>query len=76
MKVKSLARLSGAVGDREPGEVFDIDQQDAEQLLARGLVEIVKEPAARKPARKKAADNGTKIKGSGEHQATADAAAD
>ncbi len=46
MKVRALGILSGAVGDREKGDEFEIDAAAAEPLLARGLVEAVAAPAA------------------------------
>ncbi|MDT3720347.1 hypothetical protein [Pseudomonas oryzihabitans] len=41
MKVKALASLSGAVGDREPGDEFDVKAEDGRELIERGLVEEV-----------------------------------
>ncbi|SEO42741.1 hypothetical protein [Pseudomonas sp. Snoq117.2] len=38
MKVRALASLSGAVGDREPGDEFDVKAEDGRQLIERGLV--------------------------------------
>lgn len=38
MKVRALASLSGAVGDREPGDEFDVKSEEGRQLIERGLV--------------------------------------
>lgn len=38
MKVKALARLSGAVGDREKDEVFTVNAEQGKSLIARNLV--------------------------------------
>lgn len=45
MKVIALGNLSGAVGDRVKGEVFVVDAKVGADLLARGLVRAVDEPA-------------------------------
>lgn len=51
MKVRALASLSGAVGDREPGDEFDVKAEEGRQLIERGLVVEV-EAKATKPAPK------------------------
>ncbi|WP_313489174.1 hypothetical protein [Stutzerimonas nitrititolerans] len=38
MKVKALARLSGAVGDREKNEEFSVNAEQGKSLIARKLV--------------------------------------
>jgi hypothetical protein len=45
MKVIALGALSGATGDRDKGEEFTVDAKLGADLLARGLVEPVTEPA-------------------------------
>lgn len=52
MKVIALGSLSGATGDREKGEDFTVDAKLGADLVARGLVEEVLEPA---PATEKTA---------------------
>ena len=49
MKVIALGTLSGATGDREKGEDFVVDAKLGADLLARGLVEEVPEPAPEAP---------------------------
>lgn len=45
MRVIALGSLSGATGDREKGESFTVDAKLGADLVARGLVEEVPEPA-------------------------------
>lgn len=45
MKVIALGTLSGATGDREKGDEFTVDAKLGAELLARGLVEPVTDPA-------------------------------
>lgn len=51
MKIRALGRLSGASGDREKGEEFEVAKEYAEGLIARGYAEAVTEKAekAEKP---------------------------
>jgi hypothetical protein len=49
MKVVAKANLSGAVGDRVPGEEFTVDAKTADDLVGRGLVEKVEQPKETKP---------------------------
>lgn len=48
MKVRSKANLSGAVGERVPGDEFTVDAKTGASLLERGLVEQVDETSAKK----------------------------
>jgi hypothetical protein len=48
MKVRSKAHISGAVGERAPGDEFTVDAKTVESLLARDLVEPVEESPAKK----------------------------
>ncbi|GGK46162.1 hypothetical protein SAMN04490189_4589 [Pseudomonas koreensis] len=45
MRVIALGALSGATGDREKGEEFTVDAKLGADLISRGLVEPVTEPA-------------------------------
>lgn len=38
MEVKAIARISGATGDREPGDKFEVDDSLGESLIDRKLV--------------------------------------
>ncbi|MCO7634127.1 hypothetical protein NJF54_20095 [Pseudomonas guariconensis] len=50
MKIQALGVLSGATGEREKGEVFEVEKDYAEGLIARGYAVKFDEPAA-KPAK-------------------------
>lgn len=45
MKVVALGNLSGAIGDRVKGEEFTVDAKVGADLVNRGLVQAVNEPA-------------------------------
>ncbi|MNC81655.1 hypothetical protein D3C77_561690 [compost metagenome] len=45
MKIRALGPLSGAVGDREKGETFDVSAEVGKGLIARGYAEEVPEKA-------------------------------
>ncbi len=53
MKIQALGPLTGASGEREKGEIFEVKKEYAEGLIARGYAVEVKEaaPAAEKPAK-------------------------
>ncbi|CAM4005372.1 hypothetical protein [Pseudomonas wadenswilerensis] len=53
MKIRALGPLSGAVGEREKGDTFDVSAEVGKELIARGYVEEV--PA--KPAAPAKADS-------------------
>jgi hypothetical protein len=50
MKIRALGPLSGAVGDREKGETFDVSAEVGKGLIARGYAEEAPEKAE-KPAK-------------------------
>ncbi|MEX5341401.1 hypothetical protein [Pseudomonas sp. I2] len=50
MKIQALGVLSGASGEREKGEVFEVEKAYAEGLIARGYAVKVDESVA-KPAK-------------------------
>lgn len=50
MKIRALGPLTGANGERERGEEFEVSKEDAEGLIARGYAEAVTEKAE-KPAK-------------------------
>lgn len=39
MQVKAKARISGATGDREPGDEFEVEDALGQNLIDRNLVE-------------------------------------
>ncbi len=41
MKIRALGKLSGATGDREKGEEFEVDSRRGADLVARGYAEEV-----------------------------------
>ncbi|MNJ44609.1 hypothetical protein [Pseudomonas sp. DG56-2] len=43
MKIRALGVLSGAVGDREKGEAFEVSAEVGKGLIARGYAEEVTE---------------------------------
>ncbi|AYO01514.1 hypothetical protein D8767_22290 [Pseudomonas sp. LTGT-11-2Z] len=53
MKIQALGPLTGASGEREKGEIFDLKKEDAEALIARGYAVEIKETstATEKPAK-------------------------
>ncbi|GLH31713.1 hypothetical protein BR1R5_10990 [Pseudomonas sp. BR1R-5] len=53
MKIKALGPLTGACGEREKGEVFEVKKEYAEGLIARGYaVEYTESSAStEKPAK-------------------------
>ncbi|WP_181003777.1 hypothetical protein [Pseudomonas putida] len=52
MKIQALGPLSGASGEREKGEVFEVKKEYGEGLIARGYAVEVTEPAIQeKPAK-------------------------
>ncbi|MER2098312.1 hypothetical protein N0B28_13330 [Pseudomonas sp. SD17-1] len=50
MKIRALGRLSGASGDREKGEEFEVAKEYAEGLIARGYAEAVTDKAEKPKA--------------------------
>ncbi|AIL60933.1 hypothetical protein [Pseudomonas alkylphenolica] len=50
MKIRALGILSGAVGDREKGEAFEVSAEEGRGLIARGYAEEVIDQAE-KPAK-------------------------
>lgn len=50
MKIRALGPLSGAVGEREKGEIFDVAADVGKGLIARGYAEEITE-RAEKPAK-------------------------
>ena len=47
MKIQALGPLTGASGEREKGEIFDVKKEYGEGLIARGYaVEVKDQPAA------------------------------
>lgn len=50
MKIRALGVLSGAVGEREKGEAFEVSDEEGKGLIARGYAEEVVEKAE-KPAK-------------------------
>ncbi|AFK71704.1 hypothetical protein YSA_09120 [Pseudomonas putida ND6] len=50
MKIRALGPLTGASGEREKGEEFEVDNAYGEGLIARGYAEAVTDKAA-KPAK-------------------------
>lgn len=52
MKIQALGPLTGASGEREKGEVFEVKKEYGEGLIARGYAVEVTEPATQeKPAK-------------------------
>ncbi|UBM27700.1 hypothetical protein K8374_09610 [Pseudomonas sp. p1(2021b)] len=53
MKIQALGPLTGASGEREKGEQFEVDKAYGEGLIARGYAVEIKETAASpdKPAK-------------------------
>lgn len=50
MKIQALGPLTGASGEREKGEVFDVEDEYGKGLIARGYaVEVVEK--AEKPSK-------------------------
>lgn len=50
MKIQALGPLTGASGERDKGEIFDVEDEYGEGLITRGYaVEIVEK--AEKPAK-------------------------
>ena len=50
MKIQALGPLTGASGEREKGEIFDVADEYAKGLIARGYaIEIIEK--AEKPAK-------------------------
>jgi hypothetical protein len=45
MKIRALGKLSGAAGDREKGEEFEVDGKRGTELVARGYAEEVAKAA-------------------------------
>ncbi len=58
MKIRALGPLTGASGEREKGEEFEVAKEYGEGLIARGYAEEVIEapPATDKPAKPAQAD--------------------
>jgi hypothetical protein len=50
MKIRALGPLTGASGEREKGEEFEVDKPYGEGLIARGYAEAVTDKAS-KPAK-------------------------
>ena len=50
MKIRALGPLTGASGERDKGEVFEVEKADGDGLIARGYAEEVTEKAE-KPAK-------------------------
>ncbi|MFT4455280.1 hypothetical protein [Pseudomonas sp. RTCS2] len=50
MKIRALGPLTGACGEREKGEVFEVEKPYGDGLIARGYAEEVVEKAE-KPAK-------------------------
>ncbi|MFG0630085.1 hypothetical protein [Pseudomonas sp. xss_2] len=50
MKIRALGPLTGASGEREKGEVFEVAKEYGEGLIARGYAEAV-DDKAEKPSR-------------------------
>jgi len=54
MKIQTLGPLTGACGEREKGEIFEVERSYGEGLIARGwAVDITGAPAGKpgKPAK-------------------------
>jgi hypothetical protein len=53
MKIQALGPLTGACGEREKGEIFDVKKEYGEGLIARGYAVEVKDQAGTtaKPAK-------------------------
>lgn len=55
MKIRALGVLSGAVGDREKGEAFEVSTEEGKGLIARGyaeeVIEKVEKPVKAAPAK-------------------------
>ncbi|NQD72922.1 hypothetical protein [Pseudomonas sp. CM27] len=49
MKIRALGPLTGASGEREKGEEFEVDKAYGEGLIARGYAEAVTDKAAKLP---------------------------
>lgn len=47
MKIRALGPLSGASGEREKGEEFEVEKAYGDGLVARGYAEEVTEKAAK-----------------------------
>ncbi|WP_445672699.1 DUF7210 family protein [Pseudomonas inefficax] len=47
MKIRALGPLTGASGEREKGEEFEVTKEQGEGLIARGYAEAVTEKPAR-----------------------------
>ncbi|AGA74892.1 hypothetical protein LU683_31470 [Pseudomonas asiatica] len=49
MKIQALGPLTGASGEREKGEIFDVEDEYAKGLIARGyavkMIEKAEKPA-------------------------------
>ncbi|WP_047933896.1 hypothetical protein [Pseudomonas putida] len=52
MKIQALGPLTGATGERQKGEVFEVKKEYGEGLIARGYAVEIKDQAAEleKPA--------------------------
>lgn len=58
MKIQTLGPLTGACGEREKGETFEVEEGYGKGLIARGwAVEITDAPAS-KPGKSVKADSG------------------
>jgi len=53
MKIQALGPLTGACGEREKGEIFDVKKEYGEGMIARGYAVEIKETATatEKPAK-------------------------
>jgi len=47
MKIRALGPLTGASGEREKGEEFEVTKEHGEGLIARGYAEAVTETASK-----------------------------
>ncbi|MFK0309724.1 hypothetical protein ACIQUF_00630 [Pseudomonas sp. NPDC090233] len=47
MKIRALGPLTGASGEREKGEEFEVTKEQAEGLIARGYAEAVTDKSVR-----------------------------
>ncbi|MGC9742290.1 hypothetical protein OGV25_13515 [Pseudomonas sp. P1B16] len=45
MKIQALGPLTGATGEREKGEIFEVKREHGEGLIARGYAVEMAEPA-------------------------------
>lgn len=50
MKIRALGPLTGASGEREKGEEFEVTKEQGEGMIARGYAEAVVDKAV-KPAK-------------------------